>query len=330
MIDKETVNKDSKRITSIDIFKFLAVLAVLNSHLDPAYASYSFLATGGAFGDALFFFASGFMLFRGPSIRFDNFYKKRISRIYPTVFIVAIVGALFFNKNDNIITILLSGGGWFVSCIMIYYVLLWIIKRWFFFKIKWIWVIIALVTIVWFYVGYDKTTAESMYGNTYFKWCFFFIFMLQGAVMGLNPLKYQYKSWKWLMLGICIAIWYGILFLANKYVIAERFQYISIFPLLGVTYYTFCICNSNICERIYNRKYLGQLIFIIGGLSLECYLIQFFLISDKLNYIFPLNIPILVLTILLVAYGVNFCSNVFSQTFCKGEYEWDKIFLRKR
>lgn len=120
------------RIISIDILKVMAVLCVLNSHMEICYGNYSFLATGGAIGDALFFFCSGFMLFRGKSLRFDNFIKRRISRIYPTVFIVAIVGTLLFGKSDNIVSIILYGGGWFVSCIMIYYALIWLVKAVFF------------------------------------------------------------------------------------------------------------------------------------------------------------------------------------------------------
>lgn len=177
----------SNRIVAIDILKVLAVLLVLNSHMEPAYGNYSFLATGGAFGDALFFFASGFMLFKGPTLRFDNFYKKRISRIYPTIIIVAIVGALLFNRNDNIVTILLQGGGWFVSCIMIYYVLLWIVQRWFLLKLNTVCIIVSLGIIIWYYLWFDLTETTSIYGETYFKWGFYFLFMLQGAIMGGSP-----------------------------------------------------------------------------------------------------------------------------------------------
>ena len=59
--------------------------------------------------------------------RFDNWYKRRINRIYPTVFAWAILGSLLFGYHNDINNILLSGGGWFVSCIMLYYVLLYFI-----------------------------------------------------------------------------------------------------------------------------------------------------------------------------------------------------------
>lgn len=54
-----------QRDISIDILKFIAVLAITNSHMDLLYGKYGALATGGAIGDVLFFFASGFTLFLG-------------------------------------------------------------------------------------------------------------------------------------------------------------------------------------------------------------------------------------------------------------------------
>ena len=54
-----------QRDLSIDILKFIAVIAITNSHMELLYGKYNVLATGGAIGDVLFFFASGFTLFRG-------------------------------------------------------------------------------------------------------------------------------------------------------------------------------------------------------------------------------------------------------------------------
>ena len=47
---------------------------------------YEMFATGGTIGDALFMFCSGYTLFLGRIDRFDNWYKRRINRIYPSVF----------------------------------------------------------------------------------------------------------------------------------------------------------------------------------------------------------------------------------------------------
>lgn len=52
-----------ERNIGIDILKFFAALLITNSHMELLYGKYSILATGGAIGDVLFFFCSGFTLF---------------------------------------------------------------------------------------------------------------------------------------------------------------------------------------------------------------------------------------------------------------------------
>ena len=83
-----------KRDFSIDVLKFLAAILITNSHMDLLYGDYSYLATGGALGDSLFFFCSGYTLFLGRDASFFNWYKRRINRIYPTIFAGAAAAAL--------------------------------------------------------------------------------------------------------------------------------------------------------------------------------------------------------------------------------------------
>lgn len=107
-----------ERNIGIDILKFFAALLITNSHMELLYGKYSAFATGGAIGDVLFFFCSGFTLFLGRMGRFDNWYKRRINRIYPTVFAWAILSAFFFNQHQSMDYTIIHGGGWFVTCII--------------------------------------------------------------------------------------------------------------------------------------------------------------------------------------------------------------------
>lgn len=100
-----------ERNIGIDILKFFAALLITNSHMELLYGKYSMLATGEAIGDVLFFFCSGFTLFLGRMGRFDNWYKRRINRIYPTVFAWAILGAFIFNKHYGMDYTIIHGGG---------------------------------------------------------------------------------------------------------------------------------------------------------------------------------------------------------------------------
>ena len=85
---------NSSRDESIDILKFIAVLLIINSPLDSCYVKYAFLATGGSIGDALFLFCSGYTLFWKDNKSFASFFKRRINRIYPSVF-----ACLFFAER---------------------------------------------------------------------------------------------------------------------------------------------------------------------------------------------------------------------------------------
>lgn len=140
-----------ERNIGIDILKFFAALLITNSHMELLYGKYSVLATGGAIGDVLFFFCSGFTLFLGRMGRFDNWYKRRINRIYPTVFAWAILGAFLLKQNYSMDYTIIHGGGWFVTCIMIYYVILYFIQRFMLSHLKWVFGVVILICIAWYY-----------------------------------------------------------------------------------------------------------------------------------------------------------------------------------
>lgn len=109
-----------ERVVSIDWLKCLAALLIVNSHIGVCYGKYAALATGGAIGNAIFFFCSGYALSLGRLDRFDNWYKRRLFRIYPSVVarvlviapIIAIITAFFSGMDCNSMSINeLIGGG---------------------------------------------------------------------------------------------------------------------------------------------------------------------------------------------------------------------------
>ena len=58
----------------------------------------------------------------------------------------------------------------------------------------------------------DKTADYNMYGNTYFKWCHYFLFMLLGAIMGSHPVQRKISlGMDTIKLMICVLLFYGIL-----------------------------------------------------------------------------------------------------------------------
>lgn len=318
-----------ERDYSIDILKFLAVFLIINSHMDALYVKYGMLATGGAIGDVLFLFASGYtLLLSKRNLSFDNWYKRRINRIYPSVFVCTVMGALFslrcsLNLSDFF-------GGEFIIAIMIYYMLIYAIKR---YAVKYIPHIIALtgivslvVYVVWF--PYKHLTGEKgMYGiTTLFRWIPYFAFMLFGSWMGLKRKDLKFHAvFDFLKMIASLLFFYGIQFAAKKYAIVAPYQIITLLPLMGIVYYFYKWCHAKFWEKLYSKKIGYTIIMTISGLCLESYLIQYSVFTTKMNGIFPLNLPIMVIFVLLASFLCKCLSRLFSQTFGDGDYKWKEV-----
>lgn len=316
------------RNISIDILKFFAVLCITNSHMDMLYGEYSYLATGGAVGDALFFFISGFTIFLGREYKtFGSFYKRRINRIYPTVFAWALIGSLFLNNNKTFFEVLTTGGSWFVSCIMIYYILLYFIRKHLIQHLKVVFVCSIVISMV-LYSLFRNGETFNIYGDTYYKWVFFFCFMLQGATMGLHTKQRETDikngGMEVTKLFACIVAFYALCYFKKSEEL-NVVQIASLIPLLGVTYYFYRLCNAMRLNTFFTEGWKWRTVSIIGGLCLEVYLVQSSIFTDRLNYLFPLNILIIFAIILVCAYLLRCLSRIWAQTFHEKDYDWKEV-----
>lgn len=237
------------------------------------------------------------------------------------------ISCLFFGSGKSFVDILLTGGGWFVSCIMIYYVVLYFVRRTMFNHLK-IVLAASIAISIGLYWAFRDGSHFNMYGNTYYKWIHYFSFMLQGCIMGVL-FKQRTLSIKsgWLeaakAIG-CVALFYGLCVFKNNDSL-NFLQTLSLIPLLGVTYYVYRLCNAEGIKSVYPTK-AGWCIRAVGGLCLEVYLVQGCLFTDKLNTLFPLNLLIVFIEILLVAYVLRCLSRVWAQTFKDNDYQWKEVF----
>lgn len=213
---------------------------------------------------------------------------------------------------------------------MVYYILIYWIKR---YALKYIPHILALtgiasvlVYVLWF--PYKHETGEKgMYGiTTLFRWIPYFAFMLFGAWMGLKRKEIKFHTITDLsLLFVCLVTFYGIQLLAKKYSIVAPFQIVTLLPLLGTVYYFYKWCHADFWNKCYSKKIGHAIIMTISGLCLESYLIQYSVFTTKLNGVFPLNLPIMVIIVLLAAFLCKCLSRLFSQTFEDRDYNWKDI-----
>ena len=318
MNDNQT--KSKQRDTAIDFVKFMALFLVLNSHMGDCYPQYQFLATGGAVGDALFFFASGFTLFLGSrGGRFDEWYKRRIKRIYPSLIAVAILGVLVFGRNDSFGDVIIAKRYWFVQCIFVLYPLLYLAKKY----VSRHNVFLCVLTIIIMSVFPLLFNGESMFwGGGYYRWAVFLLFMLLGAIIGKERERVkQLNVWLVLIMIIaCVLGWYGTVFLLAK----SSLQVLSILPMMGVVFSTYCLGRSLPFEQLLNSKF-GVVIISIGALCLESYLIQKMIITSDWNSLFPWNIPIIMLLVLIASYVAKVLANLIGQIFDSQPLNWKSV-----
>lgn len=319
----------------IDILKFFAALLITNSHCDMLYPEdMKVLASGGAIGDVLFFFCSGYTLFLGRGGDFFNWYKRRIKRIYPTVFAWAAVASFVFGQGWSMKHTIMSGGGWFVSCIMIYYVVLWVVRRYFIEKLLWVFVLTGMLTTVVYSFFGTASWDPNIYGETRLKWIFYFMFMLLGASTGLRKKKIETqevpvnaaKTIGLLFVSVTLFYWLCSFKTSASY---GWVQLLSLLPLFCVTYLFYQLCNWEPLKRCYESKVAGTAMRLISGLCLEIYVVQYTLLHTSLTSmitpLFPLSLLLFFLYVLLAAYTLRCLARLFSQTFREGDYDWKAI-----
>ena len=165
-----------QRVLALDILKFLAVFFVINSHSDSLYPTdYRALATGGTIGDGLFLFCSGYALFLGQKRSFSDYFKRRIQRIWPSLFVSVVVLALLYHFRVHLVDFI---GRSFIRALFVYYILIYFINRYLSKQLKPLMISLAVVSVVAYAILYPQLVVKrgvhpevAMY---YFKWMPYF------------------------------------------------------------------------------------------------------------------------------------------------------------
>uniref|UniRef100_UPI002A813C53 acyltransferase family protein n=1 Tax=Lysinibacillus capsici TaxID=2115968 RepID=UPI002A813C53 len=240
-----------QRDYSIDVLKCLAALLITYSHLEPLLGKYAALATGGSFGDCLFFFCSGYtLLLSQRKENFPNWYKRRINRIYPTVFAWTLVCACFFYSNKNLAQIIVSGGGFFVSCIMIFYAVFYFIR-----KYTDNYIGVSIGGFVLYYIAFsliDKGDSDMMYRWT---WSMYFLPMLMGAMLGKmqrsGKIGFRLSMWALCtLLFVSAAGYYLLMYITKPDTSLEFLKPFIVLPQLGVTFLFYLLCRTSYAEHL--------------------------------------------------------------------------------
>lgn len=322
------------RYYNLDFLKVLAAIFITNSHFIPLYKDISpSLATFGVHGNALFFFVSGFVLMMGFEKKKDlfvNWYKKRIQRLWPSVFLWSIIAAIIWEDPITWKNLLIANNYWFLQCIAIYYILFYIFgdlnisimgggkicvqKILFMFSIA--------ASLLYFYFM-PKATGSIFHTNLHFV-CHFSI-MIMGGMTYLYKDKIKIKSlWKDCLWAIFWFVLYFIILYVGKGKQDYKYyvQIVGLLPLHLFIFYAYKTASYHWCTTLFQSSRWKRILTTIASLTLEIYIVQFHIITDKFNRLFPLNTVIVFIFICITAYCLRVMTSLFLQFLSSAPFEF--------
>lgn len=305
-----------------NFLRFVAIALIINSHLD-SYYPISYLGTGGAMGNALFFVLSSFGLFLSEKKNpkpFTEWYTRRIKRIYPTVWIVLIILTfpykIYIHAYDLKNLLLFFGNFfyppfWFLQALMIFYVVIYfIIKKYNVRKIYyWLFALSVLYAFCYlYYLDLSKWCIE----DDPFQYIFYLMIFIFGVFLAERNDKIQYSGLQdWGLLFLSVFIIYGHKFLMLKGMTSslQFIQHLFIFPFI---YYFFKISRSDLIQGcIMKVPAFKSTINYISNITLELYLVHLYVILfiPKLKLPFPVNILLVLIVTFIIAASIKYLSN---------------------
>ncbi len=316
---------------SINALKAIAAILITNSHMGPLYTRFDSLATGAAIGNSLFFFVSGFTLAASCGRGFMDWYQRRLSRILPPIFAWAIISALVWGGECNVILQSMNGFYWFIPCILAYYVIFHFLMKGISDKMPAVLVASTIAVFgLYFVLGGDRLNDSNIWTawKHFYGKLVYFLFMLFGAVIRQHMSARQKKKNSFAMLAgfiICTAVFYGILEVAKRRPDFIWIEAVTTIPMFGILYSLYFFFNAVSSSKVYNSRPCQFCISLIGGCCLEIYLVQFPLFTTGMNHLFPLNIVLMFLIIFAVAYLLHIASRFISQTFSGAPYSFKQM-----
>jgi peptidoglycan/LPS O-acetylase OafA/YrhL len=308
------------------LVRCIAIFLVTNSHLDGLYPIPQ-LATGGALGNALFFAASGYGLtvgFNAMPKSFVIWYWRRLARLYPSVFLVigvfelAIPGNWFrWTFGDYMETFIWPTPAWFISAILIFYAASYpfmLLRRRAFY---WGGMAALCGLYAYFYLTRVDLTRYSIEGPGNFNWIFYFGLVLLGSYLAAaNSISGPGRRRDLFMAVGLLAAYFGFGFLLSKgHFTAYQFLMHLITVLLVIA--VFRLSQTEwLIHSVASSKIGKSAVLLISGMTLEIYLLQFYVYSSPHVTLLPFPANVLVFWLVLVflawltAWAASLASNL--------------------
>ncbi len=317
-------------LRSTILLQAAAAILIANSHLEGLYPK-AWMAADGFIGNSIFFMLSGYGLtlsLLGREQSFGRYYLRRILRIYPALWLVEIVFHFLLQgawksagwRQYGELLVYPTAYG-YVRQIMVFYVLLYFLRPVLrggmllnLFGFLWL-PLLGLYAYDLRHNPMDRLQLGATNGMLW--WVFFFQIMLLGSYLALRDRKPSRLSAKarLLLLSMCLAAYVGLKFMM---VLGTRVPgtgftfarlYIVLFVLIPpMLYLAFTLGTSaGLLEWLRAWRPASWLVALIGGLTLEIYLVHFFVFEYGWvrGLVFPMNIAVFFVVTIMLAWAIN-------------------------
>jgi peptidoglycan/LPS O-acetylase OafA/YrhL len=290
------------------LLRALAALLIANSHIE-AYYPVPQLAADGLLGDALFFFLSGYGLVRSDRNQargFRDWYARRWARIYPSV-LLALLGEYLLHAGwrdwawtDYVLNFGLGLRYVFVTQILAYYVVFYALMRRG--GTRWLGRLVGLLLVPLGLLGLLGTRFETTHAV---HLLFYFQAMLLGGWLGGRDGAVEPAgAWRLAALAALLTLYAG----ARAAVATGRLEggfgvvpHLLLLPMLGLL---LGVARSRpIADGLLSRPWASWLIGLVGGSSLELYLVhyQLMVVPEIAALAFPANVLVFVVLSIALA-----------------------------
>lgn len=307
---------------STNFLRVLAIILVVNSHMDSVYPPHmAFLATGGMIGNALFFMLSAFGLYVSMHEyprAFGEWYARRIIRIYPSVWVTVILLCIpirIYGGEIGLNNILDEMGKffyppfWFLQALLIYYGIIFFIIRDFSCK-RLALVSVPIVSMYALYYMFVLDLEKWSIEQTPFRLIYYCLVVLWGIYLGSKREKLQFTGPRdVIMLLLSLSLIYGHKYLMQRGVLLsfQFIQHLATFPML---YFTVKIAKSSfIRQKVMGSHIAGKMLTFVSGATLEIFIVNNSI--DVLSYklgAFPINVIALVSLNIGLALIIFYCA----------------------
>lgn len=311
-----TANKPVHPTAYLDLLRAVAIVLVVNSHLDSLYPIPQ-LGTGGVFGNELFFFISGYGLYLGYQASreaISGWLKRRLVRVYEPLFVVATFLVLIGDApirtfSDFFFLYIIPLQFWFLPTIVACYIPIHIImarmetKRGY----AWLFGALALAYILLFAIFAEKTLwlTEDYSVQTEVTLPLRIIFYFGTMVMGVYAAKFhadakgKLSDLLWLLVSIAgFYLFVGSLGRITPFTV----QIIDRIPALAFLVFAFRFARYQPLQQ-FIANHLSGVVTLLAATALQIYLLHDFLLrQEALKMIaFPANLIVFSVAVLLLA-----------------------------